>query len=483
MWSYLKSGGMDMSEEKQMETMPAERPAADIAERPAAEVMEKPAADIVEVPAAEDVPETAAEVVEKPAADVAEVPDPAEDVPETESLPAETREEVYIESPDAEMEINIRDDRDEEAESLIRWAAARAGLIVVAPVLGTAALMANEVYMIVRMGKIYGIRMSDRMVLSFIGSLGGKVAGNLAATLIPVAFMQVPIAVSVTYGIGRAAQRWIKDGMPDDVKPYRDVFEQEKKAGEADLEALKDNPMKDQPLGDESVDFNEKAERACCCDKAHAAFRKVSDRLAETAESAATQVVGALKKAGVREEQLEDVKYMAIGVSEAARETAEEAARDLSAHAKETSKVLAEEAKARSKEFSARAKEEMEAARKAGRKLRREADVRVAEARVKTEQARAEARVRMAQARVKAVQMRAQAETQAEEAKARAEAAHERVQNKMKEVKETARQAAEDFRALAKERAGERRAADYALRGEALPAGEGTEPAKDEPRE
>ena len=39
-----------------------------------------------------------------------------------------------------------------EAEKICRWGAARAGVIVVAPLVGTMALMANEVYMIMRLG-------------------------------------------------------------------------------------------------------------------------------------------------------------------------------------------------------------------------------------------------------------------------------------------------------------------------------------------
>ena len=38
-----------------------------------------------------------------------------------------------------------------EAEKICRWGAARAGVIVVAPLVGTMALMANEVYMIMRL--------------------------------------------------------------------------------------------------------------------------------------------------------------------------------------------------------------------------------------------------------------------------------------------------------------------------------------------
>lgn len=494
-----------MSDEKIIEngpSLPAEKPAAAVAERPAASVAERPAAPVMEKPAAPVMEKPEAAVAEKPSAVPAEVPAPEPSPEEAfEAEAAESRAEMDepFDLPEAEIEVDIRDDRDDAAESLIRWAAARAGLIVVAPVLGTAALMANEVYMIVRLGETYGVKLSDKVVLSFIGSLGGTAAGSLAATLIPIAVMQVPIAVGVTYGIGRAAQRWIKDGMPDDVKPYREVFEEEKKAGEKNVDELKENPKKEQPLGDETVHFEEPETKKLYPDQAHEAFGRLSGRLSEAAGLASERFLDALKKAGVTDEQIEQARYMAIGVSEVAKETAVEAARDLSAQAKVKSRELAEQAKVKSKELSqqakvkskelsAQAKEQMEAVKEKSRKLRREADIRAAEARVRAEQAKAEARIRMAQARVKAMYMRAQAEEQAEETKARAVEVSEMVQDKVKEYKETAkktageakenlRAAAEDFRAKAAERAAERRAEDCARRdggdtGAAAPAPE-----------
>lgn len=476
-----------MSDEKIIEngpSLPAEKPAAAVAERPAAPVAERPAAPVVEKPAAPVMEKPEAAVAEKPSAVPAEVPAPEPSPEEAfEAEAAESRAEMDepFDLPEAEIEVDIRDDRDDAAERLIRWAAARAGLIVVAPVLGTAALMANEVYMIVRLGETYGVKLSDKVVLSFIGSLGGTAAGSLAATLIPIAVMQVPIAVGVTYGIGRAAQRWIKDGMPDDVKPYREVFEEEKKAGEKNVDELKENPKKEQPLGDETVHFEEPETKKLYPDQAHEAFGELSGRLSEAAGLASERFLDALKKAGVTDEQIEQARYMAIGVSEVAKETAVEAARDLSA-----------QAKVKSKELSAQAKEQMEAVKEKSRKLRREADIRAAEARVRAEQAKAEARIRMAQARVKAMYMRAQAEEQAEETKARAVEVSEMVQDKVKEYKETAkktageakenlRAAAEDFRAKAAERAAERRAEDCARRdggdtGAAAPAPENDQP-------
>ena len=56
-----------------------------------------------------------------------------------------------------ETKVTVIDDRlrQEEAETLCRWAAARAGVIVVAPLLGTMALIANDVYLVIKLGSVY----------------------------------------------------------------------------------------------------------------------------------------------------------------------------------------------------------------------------------------------------------------------------------------------------------------------------------------
>ena len=58
---------------------------------------------------------------------------------------------------DEELKITVIDDkaREDDAEALCKWAAARAGVIVVAPLLGTIALIANQIYMIIKLGKVY----------------------------------------------------------------------------------------------------------------------------------------------------------------------------------------------------------------------------------------------------------------------------------------------------------------------------------------
>lgn len=467
-----------MSEEKKIETpevaashVPAEKPCAAPVEKPSAVPVEKPAAPVV--------------TIETKAPEAAEA--------KTEPVENREKEATYDALPEAEVEVDIRDDRDEEAESLITWGAARAGVIVVAPLLGTVALMANEVYMISKIGEVYGVKLADKAAMSFIGSLGGTITGSLAATLIPLAFMQVPIAVGVTYGIGKAAKKWIKDGMPDDVEPYMAVFEKEKEKGEEKVDEIEKNPLKEQPLGDEKAKFEapeqkEKKEdkKKLYPDQAHEAFGKLSGKLTEVAGVASSKFIDALKKAGVTDEQIEKAKYTAIGVTEVAREAAIEAAKDLhvqakvkskewSAQAKVKSEELTAQAKVKSKDLSEQAKAQLDDLKEKSRKLKLEADIRAAEARVQSEKAKAEARIRMAQARVKAAQVKVQAAEQAEEAKAKAAEISAKVQDLAKEYKETAvkaaaeakenfRNAAEDFKSKALERADQRRAEQRAAK-------------------
>lgn len=144
---------------------------------------------------------------------------------------------------------------DAEAEKLCQWAAARAGAIVIIPMVGTIALVANEFYMIERMSKLYGYDLNEKSISAFIGGLGGAFAGQTLATLIPFPPMQVPIGVAVTYAVGKAAQAWLRNGMKDSAENYKDLFKAEKENAKKMLVKLKDNAMKGMPLGDESKKF------------------------------------------------------------------------------------------------------------------------------------------------------------------------------------------------------------------------------------
>ena len=147
---------------------------------------------------------------------------------------------------------------DAEVESLCRWAAGRAGVIVVAPVLGQFALMANEIYLIKRIADVYGKKLTEAAGTAFVGALGGAFVGQSLVTLIPFPPLQIPIGMGVTYAVGKAANAWIKDDMPelkDGADKYRDVFEQAKQQAKSLLDVFKSNPDKEKPLGDEEKKF------------------------------------------------------------------------------------------------------------------------------------------------------------------------------------------------------------------------------------
>ncbi|KMO87892.1 hypothetical protein AB840_00465 [Megasphaera cerevisiae DSM 20462] len=150
------------------------------------------------------------------------------------------------------------EDDDVKVETLCRWAAARAGAIVVAPLLGTVALMANEVYLVSRIARVYNVKLTERALIAFLGAVGSRMAGNILTTLIPFSAIQVPVAVGITYSLGRVTQRWMKDGMPTDMGPYVDMMSEWKDKAREQVDKLRDNPLKNVPLGDETIDFMKK---------------------------------------------------------------------------------------------------------------------------------------------------------------------------------------------------------------------------------
>jgi uncharacterized protein (DUF697 family) len=145
-------------------------------------------------------------------------------------------------------------ERDEKADALIRWATARAGVIVVAPLVGSMALMANEAYMVVRLAKLHGIELSGSALGGFLAGLTGTLAGQTLATTFPFPPLQIPIGMSVTYAVGKVAKAWLNDGMPKDLSQYKGVFKESKDEVRQDPDAFKEHPDKDTPLGDESRD-------------------------------------------------------------------------------------------------------------------------------------------------------------------------------------------------------------------------------------
>ena len=406
----------------------------------------------------------------------------AQEVKESVEATAEDMEnvpEVHLETPEADVEVTFIDDRDKEAEGLIHWAAARAGVIVAAPLLGTVSLIANEVYMISKIGSVYGVDVPQKAVLSFIGSLGATVVGTTVATLLPIPFIQIPIGISVTYGLGKAAVRWIKDGMPDDTRPYKAVFEEGRAEGNTLVGEIKENPEKDIPLGDEKRDFTKEIKETVddvYPEKAHEAVDKLADQLVDTFNLLGEQLVAALKKAGMTDEQIEKAKYTTIGAAEIAKETAEKTAKNLRAVARVKSRKLQEEARQKASEM----KEELQ---KKKEEMRRQSEIRAEQVKLKSEKLKAQARIQMQEAKVQADKLKEQVRTQAEIAQDKANELKEKVNARADDYRRNVSAAAnrakadilgyvDDFRTKTEERAAQIRAKDRNAKGGAIEGSE-----------
>ena len=112
----------------------------------------------------------------------------------------------------------------DEADEYINWAAGRAAAIALIPLplADVAPLMANEAYMICRIGAAYGYAVDKSILTMLAGVAGGSLAGKLAASLLP--FLKIPIAAGITYGVGKAAKAYFESGMTLDMDDLKEKF-------------------------------------------------------------------------------------------------------------------------------------------------------------------------------------------------------------------------------------------------------------------
>lgn len=335
------------------------------------------------------------------------------------------------------------DERDEAAENLIRWGTARAGVIVLTPLLGGIALMANEVYMISRLAKVYDVKLSDRAIMSFLGALGARAVGHMAVAMIPLPGLSLPVAVSVTYGIGKVAQSWIKDGLPLDVKPYVEKFSDLKEQGEEKVEELMEHEQKNEPLGDETYAFGGK----------NCPLREKAGTLADGAEKVLTDV---LLMFGVKQETIDDKKALARGVYEVTKETTAELAADWKERAGEARKEAKERAADLKEQAKERAAELKEDWKERAAELKEDARDKAEELKDRVEERAAEAKERAAElkedAQDKAAELKDRVEEKAAEAKERAAELKEEAQDKAAELKEKVEEKAAEVKEKAEEK-------------------------------
>jgi len=143
-------------------------------------------------------------------------------------------------------------ERDALVEGLCRWGAARAGAVVVIPGWGAVGLIANEVYMIMRIARAYGVQLSTGAAAAALSSLGATFIGQTISTLVPFPPLQMPIAISVTYGVGKAVAAWMEAGMPGSLAEFKDVFDKARNHAANNVSEYKNLDCKDIPLGDET---------------------------------------------------------------------------------------------------------------------------------------------------------------------------------------------------------------------------------------
>ena len=175
-----------------------------------------------------------------------------------------------------------------ESERIIRWGAARASVIVMTPFLGSLALMANEVYMITRLCDLRGVELETGAIAGLIGSLGASFVGQTVFTFIPFPPLQVPMAVGITYAVGKAANAWLDAGRPDDLSQFKEMYEQARKEGVERFREFTKDKNKNLPLGDERKKVAEKGPPPV--EKLEGKAQEAADRLGEVAENMGTYV-------------------------------------------------------------------------------------------------------------------------------------------------------------------------------------------------
>lgn len=110
--------------------------------------------------------------------------------------------------------------------------------------------------MIMKIGKVYEQDITEKAAVSLLGSMGTVFVGGKIATLIPFAPLQIPLAIGMTYGLGRVVMEWLKAGKPKDMSAFKKVYQDGVKYAKENINLFKNDPKKDEPLGDEKKKFD-----------------------------------------------------------------------------------------------------------------------------------------------------------------------------------------------------------------------------------
>lgn len=100
--------------------------------------------------------------------------------------------------------------KDRSAGSVCLWCAVLAGFIVIAPIVGALFLMANQVLMLVLLGRIYGVPLRDAAGPGSVLALAAAFVGLTLVNLFPFPPLQIPVGFMITYLMGKGAQVYLK---------------------------------------------------------------------------------------------------------------------------------------------------------------------------------------------------------------------------------------------------------------------------------
>ena len=112
-------------------------------------------------------------------------------------------------------------DRDYQVEQFIFWGAGRAAALALSSKFSSVALCANATYMVTRIAHLYDVELQAGAVVGLVGGLSTAVGTAAVSLLIPIKAVRVPVAIGLTYAIGKIANIWIQDGMPSDIERYK----------------------------------------------------------------------------------------------------------------------------------------------------------------------------------------------------------------------------------------------------------------------
>ena len=115
-------------------------------------------------------------------------------------------------------------DRDYQVEQLVFWGAGRAALLAVSPKFSNVGLCANATYMVTAIARLYDVEIKTGAIFGLVGGLSTASATAALSLLVPVKAVRVPVAIGLTYAIGKVANIWIQDGMPSDINRYKPML-------------------------------------------------------------------------------------------------------------------------------------------------------------------------------------------------------------------------------------------------------------------